>query len=136
MNEDLQQTVSAALRASSAVTDDCPNLFLRVAAGVERRRRRHRTTAGAVVVVAVGVAFAVPAVAHQGAGRTTISAAGASGQTVSADAGCANDNSLPSNSFVRRAEAIDGTTCSSAEVVQPTTLRWTQSTRRYGLLQP
>jgi hypothetical protein len=136
MTEDLQQTVSAALRASSATTDDCPNLFLRVAAGVERRRRRHRTTAGAVVVVAVGVVLAVPALGRQGAGRTTISAEGATGEVVSTVVGCAVDSTLPSNSFVRRAEAIDGTTCTATELAPPTTIRWVQTARRYGLLQP
>jgi hypothetical protein len=130
MNDDLQQTVSEALRSSSADTDDCPSLFLRVAAGVERRRRRHRTTAGAVVAVAVGVALAVPVLSYGGAGasRTTISADGPV-----AAIGCNSNRSLPTNAFVRRAEALDGTTCSSDIVVEPTPIRWLQAAHRYGL---
>lgn len=133
MTDDLHQTVRAALRTSSALTDDCPNLFLRVTWGVERRRRRHRTTAGAVVAVAVGVALAVPSLAQVGAGHTTISAEGSTGLIDSLRGSCANDSTLPSNSFLRRAEAIDGTTCNAPE---PSTIPWVHTAQRYGLLQP
>jgi hypothetical protein len=134
MNDDLMRCVSEALRTSSADTDDCPNLFLRVAAGVERRRRRHRATAGAIVAVAVGVALAVPTLSQVGAGstHTTISAE-ASARPVD---GCTSDQDLPSNAFVRRAEALDGTTCSSATVDEPTPVRWLHEERRNGLTQP
>ncbi|BEP14593.1 hypothetical protein acdb102_29040 [Acidothermaceae bacterium B102] len=125
--------VSEALRASGAATDDCPDLFLRVAAGVGRRRRRQRTAVGVALVVTVAVALAVPAVG-----------AGSSGSTVSAEGyvassvrdSCASDRSLPSNSFVRRAEALAGTTCTSAVAVLPAPFAWHHTARRYGLEQP
>lgn len=133
MTDDLNRCVSEALRTSSAATDDCPSLFLRVAAGVARRRRRHRTTAGAVVAVAVGAVLAVPAMAQVTAGHTTISAEAPIGTVVDS---CAGDTVLPPNSFLRRSEALDGRTCSSAEPVQPTTARWVHPARWYGLEQP
>ena len=125
--------VSAALRASGATTDDCPDLFLRVTTGVGRRHRRHRTAAGVALVVTVGVVLAVPALGA-GAGGTTVSAEDYVGST--AMSGCASDRSLPSNSFVRRAEALAGTTCTSAVPVVPAPLAWHNTARRYGLEQP
>ncbi len=126
MTDDLHQTVSEALRASSASTDDCPALFLRVAAGVGRRRRRHRGTAGAVVVVAAGVALALPALAEVGGGHATVSA------EAFVDPTC----SLPSNAFVRHNEDVTGASCSATDVTAPSPIRWLHTARRYGLSQP
>lgn len=55
MNDDLTERVAAQLRLASADTEDCPTLFHRVAAGVERRRRRHRVAAAGLVAVVLAV---------------------------------------------------------------------------------
>ena len=55
MNDDLIDFVSREMRAGSADTADCPNLVLRVAAGVQRRRRRQRALGAGLTLVAAAV---------------------------------------------------------------------------------
>jgi hypothetical protein len=137
MNDPVAQ-VREALRMSSASAADCPSLFLRVAAGVDRRRRQRRAAAATAVVVALGGVLAVPALdlGQHGFQHAAVSAEGPpNGSTAVTIAGCPAPVGAPPNAYLRRAEALDNTACTAVGDVTTSTFVW-RSARRPGLFQP